>query len=161
MNLPYFHTHIYIKIHKYFLTAAVANASATNLYKESECSHDSCSKGCFFLVFFHKTLSMLIRWYLKPSQPWRIMSGLKTNFNLSPSYSAHKSSNYKFSTSTKTSHDKSIQNKAHIHEYQTQNFQRINPFNIAPVKKLIRLGYTGIVDNSININIKFQTAIKN
>ena len=29
----------------------------------------------------------LVSWYLQPSQP---QSGLKTNFNLSPSYSAHK-----------------------------------------------------------------------
>ena len=31
------------------------------------------------------------------NQPQRITSGLKTNFSLSPSYSAHKSSNHKFS----------------------------------------------------------------
>ena len=40
----------------------------------------------------------LVSWCLQPSQPWRITSGLntnfslqKTNFNLSPSYSFHKS----------------------------------------------------------------------
>ena len=33
----------------------------------------------------------------RPSQPERITSGLKTNFNLPPIYSAHKSPNHKFS----------------------------------------------------------------
>ena len=28
----------------------------------------------------------LVSWYFEPSQPQRITSGLKTNFNLSPSY---------------------------------------------------------------------------
>ena len=35
----------------------------------------------------------LLSWYSGPSQPQRITSGLKTNFNLSPSYSVH---NYDF-----------------------------------------------------------------
>ena len=38
---------------------------------------------------------ILIRWYFEPSRTQRIISGLKTNFNLSPTYSAHKSSNQK------------------------------------------------------------------
>ena len=36
----------------------------------------------------------LVSWYFEPSRPQRIVSGLKTNFSLSPSYSAHKSSNH-------------------------------------------------------------------
>ena len=39
----------------------------------------------------------VVGWYIEPSQPQRITSGLKTNFNLSPSYSAYKSSNHIFS----------------------------------------------------------------
>ena len=39
----------------------------------------------------------LVSWFFEPSQAQRITSGLKTNFSLSSSYSAHKSSNHKFS----------------------------------------------------------------
>ena len=39
----------------------------------------------------------LVSWYFEPSQPQTIVLGLKTVFNLSPSFSAHKSSNHKFS----------------------------------------------------------------
>ena len=35
--------------------------------------------------------SHLVRWCFEPSQPQRILSGLKTNFNLAPSYSFRKS----------------------------------------------------------------------
>ena len=31
----------------------------------------------------------LVSWYFEPSQPQRIISGLKTNFDLSSRYSAH------------------------------------------------------------------------
>ena len=36
-------------------------------------------------------VSYLVIWCFKPSQPQRIISGLKINFSLSPSYSFHKS----------------------------------------------------------------------
>ena len=50
-----------------------------------------------------------VRWYFEPSQPQRIIiSGLKTYFNLSPSYSANKSSNQKISKICKISPDKKI-----------------------------------------------------
>ena len=39
----------------------------------------------------------LVSWYFQPSQPQRIISGLKTNLNLSLTYSAQKSPNHKFS----------------------------------------------------------------
>ena len=42
-----------------------------------------------------KTVSKLIRWCSEPSQTKRIISRLKTNFNLSPSHSLHKSSYHK------------------------------------------------------------------
>ena len=38
---------------------------------------------------------MKVSWYFEPSQQQRIISGLKTYFSMSPSYSAHKSSNQK------------------------------------------------------------------
>ena len=42
-------------------------------------------------------VSKLVSWYFEPSQPQRVTSWLKTMFNLSPIYSAHKSSNHKLS----------------------------------------------------------------
>ena len=42
------------------------------------------------------TVSYLVSWCFEPVQPQRIISGPKTNFSLSPSYSEHKSSNHKF-----------------------------------------------------------------
>ena len=59
-------------------------------------------------------------------------------FNLSPIYSAHKSSNHKLSKNHKISPDtnphKTNNNNKKI-KHQTQNFRRISPFSIAPVKK--------------------------
>ena len=43
--------------------------------------------------------------------------------------------------------------KQNIHKHRTQNFRRINPFGITPLKKHIRLGYAGIVDHSIDLSI--------
>ena len=42
--------------------------------------------------------------------------------------------------------------KQKIQKHETQNFQRISPFGIAPVKKkkYIRLGHAGIVDHFVN-----------
>ena len=42
-------------------------------------------------VLVHEIMGMdlLVSWHFKPSQLQRITSGLKTNFSLSPSYSAH------------------------------------------------------------------------
>ena len=44
----------------------------------------------------------LVSWYSEPSQPQQITSGLKkkNNFNLSPRYFAHKSSNHKLKQTT-------------------------------------------------------------
>ena len=50
----------------------------------------------------------LVGWYFEPSQPQRVTSGLKTNFNLSPGYSAHKSLNYKFSQIDEISPDTNL-----------------------------------------------------
>ena len=49
-----------------------------------------------------------VSWYFEPSEPQRITSGLKTNFNLSASYSAHNSSNHKFSKIYKVSPDTNL-----------------------------------------------------
>ena len=53
------------------------------------------SKGAFELM--SELVSWLVNRYFEPSRLQRIMSGLKTNFSLSPSCSAHKSSNHSFS----------------------------------------------------------------
>ena len=46
--------------------------------------------------------------------------------------------------------------KQNIHKHRTQNFRRISPFGITPVKKkkkYIRLGHVGIVDHSVELSI--------
>ena len=43
--------------------------------------------------------------------------------------------------------------KQNIHKHQTQNFRRISPFGIAPVKKHIRLGHACIMDHSVDLSI--------
>ena len=48
---------------------------------------------------------MKVSWYFEPSQQQRIISGLKTYFSMSPSYSAHKSSNQKSLKSAKSDTD--------------------------------------------------------
>ena len=79
---------------------------------------------------------MLLSWYSKPSQQQWIISGLKTNFNPSPSYSARKSSNHKFSTSTKSVLTQIFKKRRRrTHANIKLSFGRINPFGIAPVEK--------------------------
>ena len=81
----------------------------------------------------------LVSWYFEPSQPQRMTSRLKTMFNLSPIYSARKSSNHKLSISHKISPDTNLHKKQQQqqkkHKHRTQNFRRISPFGITPVKK--------------------------
>ena len=50
----------------------------------------------------------LVSWYSETSQPQKVISGLKTNFNLSPNYSAQKSSNNSFSELYKISPEKNV-----------------------------------------------------
>ena len=41
-----------------------------------------------------------------------------------------------------------------MHKHRTQNFRRISPFGITPVKKKHkRLGHAGIVDHSVDLSI--------
>ena len=53
------------------------------------------------------------------SQPQRIILGLKTNFQLSPNYSAHKSSNHKFSKIYKLSPNINSHKTKHVHKNTT------------------------------------------
>ena len=95
------------------------------------------------LVLCFPLKRQLVSWYFEPSQPQRVTSWLKTMFNPSPFYSTRKSSNHKLSINHKISPDtnqhkiylKKKHKKTHTHKHQTQNFQRISPFGIAPVKK--------------------------
>ena len=57
----------------------------------------------------------LVSWYTESSQPQRIISGLKTNFNLSPSYSTHKSSSHKFSEINKINPDTNLYETEHAY----------------------------------------------
>ena len=66
-------------------------------------------------------VTLFVRWYFEPSQPQMIISGLKTTFSLSPSHSAHRSSNRKFSKVYKVSPDTdSHKNKSYTHKRETQ-----------------------------------------
>ena len=47
-----------------------------------------------------------------------------------------------------------IYTKQYVHKHQTQNFRRISPFGIAPLKKKhIRLGQAGIVDHCVDLSV--------
>ena len=77
-------------------------------------------------------LTWLASWYFEPSRPQRITPGLKAMLKLSPVYFEHKTSNHKLSPNHKTSPDTNLQK---THTNIKQNFRRISPFGIAPVKK--------------------------
>ena len=74
-------------------------------------------------------------------------------FNLSPIYSARKSSNHKLSQNHK------ISPGTHPHKTNnTQNikhniFEELVPLVLPLLKKHIRLGHTGIMDHSLDLSI--------
>ena len=57
----------------------------------------------------------LVTWYFEPTQPLRIIPGLKANFSPSPSDSAHRSSNQKFSKIYNTSSDTNLHKTKHTY----------------------------------------------
>ena len=61
-------------------------------------------------------------------------------FNLSPIYSARKSSNHKLFKNHKISHIHNFYIKQNIHKHPTQNFRRISSLGITPVKKAHKAG---------------------
>ena len=71
-----------------------------------------CVTPLFYLCTQRK---WLVSRYFESSQPQRITSGLKINFSLSPNYSAHKSSNHKFSLKSTQSALRQIYVKQYIH----------------------------------------------
>ena len=72
-----------------------------------------------------------LSWYFGPDQPQRIVSGLKTNLNLSPTHFAHKSSHQ--NTHSLTSIKNKNKKTKHTYTNVKQNFRRISHFGFAPV----------------------------
>ena len=93
----------------------------------------------------------LVSWYFEPSQPQRVTSWLKTMFNLSPVYSARKSSNHKLSINHKISHDTNLHKTYTNIRHKT--FEELVPSVSPLLKKHIRLGHAGIVDLSVDLSI--------
>ena len=82
-------------------------------------------------------------------------------FNLSPIYTARKSSNHKLFKNHKISPVHKFTSKQNIHKHQTQNFQRIHPSGITPVKKAQKARTRCIMDHSIDLSIPdFLKSIK-
>ena len=63
--------------------------------------------------------TMLVSWYFETNQPQRMTSRLKTMCNLSPTYSARKSSNHKLSINHKISPDTNLHKTKHTQTSST------------------------------------------
>ena len=90
----------------------------------------------FFFFFVEKGFIYLVLCgtigHFELSQPQRVTSGEKKKFSMSPSYSAHKSSNSEIhKTSPNTNPYKIKYTSTNI----KQHFGRISPFGVAPIKK--------------------------
>ena len=105
----------------------------------------------------------LLSWCFEPSQAQRIILGLKTNFSLSASYSAHKSTNHKFSKIDKISPDTNLFKTKHTYTNIKQIFfRRMSPFSMALFKNKVhkRPGHAGIADHSVDLSIPEFLSIK-
>ena len=81
-------------------------------------------------------------------------------FNLSPIYSARRSSNHKLSINTKSVMTQ-IHIKQSIHKHRTQNFRRISPFRITPVEKAHKTRTSWYRGPSVDLSIPdFKKSIK-
>ena len=107
--------------------------------------------------FFRVRLSWkcVVSWYFEASQPQRITSRLKTMFNL---HSACKSSNHKLSIKHKISPDTNLHKTKHTQTSNTK-FSKNSSLRYDPCYffffflKHIRLGYSGIVEHSVDLSI--------
>ena len=72
-------------------------------------------------------------------------------FNLSPIYSARKSSNHKLSINHKISPDTNLHKKYTNFEHKI--FEELVPSVSPLLKKHIRLGHAGLVDHSVDLSI--------
>ena len=79
----------------------------------------------------------LVSWYFEPSQPQVIILGLKTNFSLSQSHSAHHQTT-KFHQSTK-----SVPTQIHTKQTHknTKVFEELAHLLLPPLEKHVRLGH--------------------
>ena len=92
------------------------------------------------------------------SQPQKIISRLETNFNLSPSYFAHKSANQKFSKIYEISLDANLYKTKQNKKTQTSNtiFSKNQSLRYCPcLKKKTNTygsGHAGIVDHFVDLS---------
>ena len=88
----------------------------------------------FILRAYTGTMCQLVSWYFEPSQPQRVTSWLKTMFNLSPIYSARKSSNRKLSINHKISHDTNLYKNKTYTNIGHKIFEELVP-SVSPLLK--------------------------
>ena len=74
-------------------------------------------------------------------------------FNLSPTYSARKSSNHKLSINHKISHDTNLPKTKQYTNIGHKIFEKLVPSVSPLLKKHIRLGHAGIVDHYVDLSI--------
>ena len=89
-------------------------------------------KHCIVVTLVHTSK---VSWYFEPSQSQRIISGLKTNFSLSPNHSVHKSSKHKFSEIFKICSDTNSHKTKHPHTNTKQKVLKELVFPLLPLKK--------------------------
>ena len=89
------------------------------------------------IISFAVTLTMnTVSWYCEPNQPQKNISGLNTNFSLSPSYSAHKLSNHKFTKIYNTSPDTNLYKTIHTYtNIKHKFFEELVPSVLPLLKK--------------------------
>ena len=97
--------------------------------------------------------NQLVSWYFEPSQPQRVTSWLKTSFNLSPIYSARKSSNHKSSTNHKIRHDTNLHRTKH-----TQTSDRLPLFSVlvkrVSVEEKLCCWFRSLCPSTVIVNLK-------
>ena len=84
-----------------------------------------------------QTVSYLVNWYFEPSQPRRITSRLKNVQSVSYLFCTRVIKPQIIQKPLNQSCTQ-IYIKQSIHKHRTQNFRRISPFGITPVKKALK-----------------------
>ena len=124
-----------------FLCSQIQYSITEITYSWTEPTH--CSKSD---LIHYRIIVVLVSWCFEANHPQRIMSGLKTNHDLSPSYSARKSSNHKFSNIYKISLKTNLCKRKHTYTNIKYNiFEELIPL-VWPLlkkkkKKHMRLGF--------------------
>ena len=78
---------------------------------------------------------LLVNWYFEPSQPQRIISRLKTILQSASHLHCTQVIKPKIIQKPQNQYCTQTYIKQNIHKHGTQNFPRISPFGITPVKK--------------------------